>query len=317
MPRTVASAVALIALTFMTPIGAPQSAQVAKGPRQGRIETFEVSMPQLSGRKRTIRVYLPAAYDGGTASYPVLYLQDAQQLFAPGPFGDWLIDETLDRLAESSPEKALIVVGVDNSEHRWDEYSPWVNAHVHDWIDTSWAKARQGGEGDAYLDFLTTTLKPQIDRTYRTLADREHTGIGGSSMGGLIAIYGGLARPDVFSKVMAMSTAVWFAESGGPWLSNNQLIQFAGAHAPTNVRFYLDVGSNERSRDRDPDVTDTVKHPLSYPRAYVEGSEAVANALLRAGVPGDNLRHLVVAGGIHNESAWSARFEGAVRWLYR
>jgi predicted alpha/beta superfamily hydrolase len=318
MSRIVARSVALFALTVMTPpVGAPKSSGAASVPMQGRVETFQLSMPQLGGRTRIIRVYLPTAYDSGNASYPVLYLQDAQQLFAPGPFGDWLVDETLDRLAEHSPEKALIVVGVDNSEHRWDEYSPWVNPHVHDWVDSSWAAPSQGGEGSAYLDFLATTLKPQIDRKYRTLADREHTGIGGSSMGGLIALYGGLARPEVFSKVMAMSTAVWFAEAGGPWLSDNRLVQFAGAHAPTNVRFYLDVGSNERSRDKDPDVTDTSNQPVSYPRAYVDGSEAVAEALRAAGVPGDNLRHLVVPGGIHNESAWSVRFEGAVRWLYQ
>jgi predicted alpha/beta superfamily hydrolase len=212
----------------------------------------------------------------------------------------------------------LIVVGVDNSARRWDEYGPWVNTHMRAWVPDSWSQPVQGGEGDAYLRFLTSTLKPLIDTRYRTLPDRDHTGIGGSSMGGLIALHAGITRPDVFSKVMAMSTAVWFAEAGGAWLSDNRLVREVRANpAPRNVRFYLDVGTNERSRDTDPDVLDARGRPVSYGRAYVEGSAAVAAALHDAGVPADRLRYRVDEGGIHNESSWSARFEDAVAWLYQ
>lgn len=287
-------------------------------PAESRVDSFRVQMPELEGRQRTIRVYLPRGYEVATRAYPVLYLQDAQQLFSPGPFGDWLIDETLDRITQRDPSRAMIVVGIDNSDRRWDEYGPWANDHMHAWIDSSWARPVQGGEGARYVEFLTRTLKPKIDSMYRTLPDREHTGVGGSSMGGLIALYAGLTRPDVFSKVMAMSTAVWFAEDGGPWLSNNRLVRLLQEHgAPAHVRFYLDVGTNERSREVDPDVRDADSRPVSYPRAYVEGSETVADALRRGGVHPDDLRHLVDQGGIHNESAWSQRFESAVQWLYR
>jgi predicted alpha/beta superfamily hydrolase len=188
---------------------------------------------------------------------------------------------------------------------------------MHDWIDASWAQAEEGGEGDAYVDFLVRTLKPEIDRRYRTLPDREHTGIGGSSMGGLIALHAALTHPDVFSKVMAMSTAVWFAEGGGPWLSDNRLISGLRTRAlPRDVRFYLDVGTNERSRSTDPDVVDAKGERVSWARAYVEGSEAVADALVEGGVSAWNVKHVIEKRAEHDERAWARRFEEAVTWLY-
>lgn len=283
-----------------------------------RVDTFSVTMPELGGRSRTIRVYLPAGYEATGTAYPVLYLQDAQQLFAPGPFGDWLVDEHLDRMVGEGRLGGLIVVGIDNSDRRWDEYGPWVNRNMRAWVPASWSQPVQGGEGDAYVRFLAGTLKPMIDARYRTLTDREHTGIGGSSMGALIALHAGLTRPEIFSKVMAMSTAVWFAEDGERWLSDNRLVREARENSALgNVRFYLDIGTNERSRDTDPDVLDARGRPVSYARAYLEGSDAVAAALRAAGMPADRLRYRVDEGGIHNESAWSARFEDAVAWLYQ
>ena len=311
--------IALLGLVLTACAGGHRSASTAPTPiAPSRVDSFRVAMPQLGGRERTIRVYLPAGYESGRASYPVLYLQDGQQLFAAGPFGDWLVDETMDRLVAARRTRGMIVVGIDNSQYRWDEYGPWVNRTMHDWVDSSWARATQGGEGEVYLGFLTNTLKPEIDRRYRTLADRGHTGIGGSSMGGLIALYAGLARPDVYSKVMAMSSAVWFAEGGGSWLSRNQLLAYLRSRPlPRDVRFYLDVGTNERSRAADPGVEDQQGRPVSYPRAYLEGSQAVAAALEAGGVPASNVKLVVAPDAVHHETAWATRFEGAVLWLYQ
>jgi predicted alpha/beta superfamily hydrolase len=307
--------------------GVPVETQPLPGPlaaagavATSRVETFRIAMPELGGRQRTIRVYLPAGYGSGALSFPVLYLQDGQQLFSPGPFGDWLVDETMDSLVGRARSGGMIVVGIDNGEqHRWDEYGPWVNRSMHEWFDPRYAPAAAGGQGAAYLAFLAGTLKPEIDRRYRTLADREHTGIGGSSMGGLIALYAGLSRPDVFTKVMAMSPAVWFAEGGGPWLSGNRLLADLRARRPLprDVRFYVDVGTNERSRDVDPDVVDGRGAPVSYPRAYLEGSQAVVDALRAGGVPDSNLRFVVDTGAVHHERAWARRLPGAVTWLYQ
>jgi predicted alpha/beta superfamily hydrolase len=296
--------------------GAPAPIPAPTSP--SRIDTFRVSISTLGGRARTVRVYLPPGYDGGSHRFPVLYLQDGQNLFVPGLFGDWQVDETIDRMVREGRSRGLIVVGVDNSANRWDEYGPWVNADMYRWVEPSWSAARHGGEGDAYVAFLADSLKPQIDRRYRTRTGREDTGIGGSSMGGLISLHAGLTRPDVFSRVLSMSTAVWFAEDDGPWLAHNRLLgAIRRGPVPRDVRFYLDIGTEERSRERDPDVRDADGGALTYPRAYREGSEAVAAALLAAGAPPANVMHLVDQGAPHHESAWARRMDAALTWLFR
>ena len=297
-----------------------------RGPRgpvpesmKSRVDTFALQAPGLVIKARTIRVYTPPGYDAHPRErYAVLYLQDGQNLFTPGWFGDWLVDETLDTLAWDGRLRGLIVVGVDNTARRWDEYSPWVNAHMHAWVDTAFAAGSEGGEGDAYVRFLATTLKPEIDRRYRTRPDRFHTAVGGSSLGGLIALHAGLVRPDVFSKVMAMSSAIWFAEGGGPWLSNNRLLDDIRTHRPPpDERFYLDVGTAERSRNTDPDIRDESGRPVTYPRAYLQGTEAAAAALEADGVRPDNLKLVVDSGAVHGETSWSRRLGPALEWLFR
>jgi predicted alpha/beta superfamily hydrolase len=307
----------LLALSLMACAGVPPRGSTPRPARAGTVDSFQVDIPELGNRPRTVRVYLPPSYADGTAAFPVLYLQDGQNLFAPGAYGDWQIDETLDRMVDTGRSAGLIVVGIDNGAQRWSEYGPWVNHHMRAWVDSSWGRPTEGGEGDAYVRFLANTLKPRIDRRYRTLADRAHTAIGGSSMGGLIALYAGLTRPDVFSKVLAMSTAVWFAEDGGPWLSNNRLLaMLRDRPVPRSVRFYLDVGTSERSRAAEPDVVDARGTPVSYARAYREGTERVVEALRDGGVAESNLRLVVEQDAIHHESAWARRFGAAVTWLF-
>ena len=288
-------------------------------PAASRVDTFRVAMPQLGGRERTVRVYTPPGYARSRDRYPVLYMQDGQNLFSPGLYGDWRMDEALDSLVAAGRMRGLIVVGIDSGERRWDEYGPWSNPRMMEWVDGSWSRPAEGGQGAEYVAFLAETLKPEIDRRYRTRPEREWTAIGGASMGGLISIYAGLTRPDVFSRVLAMSTAAWFAEGGGDFLSRNRMVDFIRERGvPRGVRFYLDVGSNERSRDRDPDVRDAEGRPLTYPRAYLRGSWAVHHALSEAGrlVEEEDLRHVVGVEAVHNEAAWGERFPSAILWLF-
>jgi predicted alpha/beta superfamily hydrolase len=306
-----------LAVLAMTLAALPAAAQ---GTARSRIDTFAVRMPQtLQGRERTVRVYLPPGYDASQARYPVLYLQDGQNLFSPGPYGDWRVDETVDSLVAAGRIPGLIVVGIDHGgARRWDEYGPWTNDAMARWVDLSWAEASEGGEGSLYARWLVNRLKPEIDRRYRTLPGPEHTGIGGSSMGGLIALYTGVYRPDVFGRVMAMSPAVWFAETEGPWLAGNMAVAMIRAwDTPVAARFWIDVGGDERSRARDPDVRDAQGRPLTYPRAYVEGARAVADALRERGVPAENLNYGVEQGAVHSEGAWAGRLAEAVLWLFR
>lgn len=283
-----------------------------------RVETLKIIAPQLGNRQRNIQVYLPPKYDANETRYPVIYLHDGDSLFNPPPerVGDWLIDETLDRLFEEELLQGIIVVGIEfDPENLWGEYIPWVNNDMHRWVKTNNSKPTEGGDGDAYLDFIINTLKLDIDSRYRTLPDRIHTIIGGACRTALIPLYAGLNRPDIFSKVMVMSPSVWLAESGGPWLSNNQLIDYIKKiEVPTNVRIYMDIGTEESSGPP-PNVLDKDGERITYPQAYLEGADYLYNTLLSQGVPGANLKFEIFEGAVSSRDEWAKRFDDALIWL--
>ncbi|HEX8832202.1 MAG TPA: alpha/beta hydrolase-fold protein, partial [Longimicrobium sp.] len=158
-------------------------------------------IPQLH-RTRRVWVYLPPDYASSSKRYPVLYMHDGQNVFddSTSGFGEWGVDETLDSLFATG-DPGVIVVAVDHGgAKRLDEYSPFINPR------------HGGGEGDAYVDFLAQTLKPLIDRRYRTRPDRLNTGVAGSSMGGLISLYAALKYPDVFGRAGIFSPSLWFSD---------------------------------------------------------------------------------------------------------
>ncbi len=157
-------------------------------------------MPELQ-RTRTIRIYLPKAYASSKQQYPVWYMHDGQDLFdeaiSEGRLGpvEWGIDETIERLGDH-----YIVVGIDH------EYEKNRREKEYAFFPTSQTPQ---AEGQAYLSFLVHTLKPYVDANYRTLKQKEYTGIAGGSLGGLISLYGGLTYPEVFGKVGVFSPSLW------------------------------------------------------------------------------------------------------------
>ncbi|NJN33161.1 MAG: alpha/beta hydrolase [Saprospiraceae bacterium] len=201
-----------------------------------KIISTQFDMPQL-GRQRRIWLYLPPDYaKDSTQRYPVFYLHDGQNLFdkATSFSGEWRVDESLNQLATSG-DIGSIVVGIDNGgSSRLNEYSPWRNARYG------------GGEGALYARFLVETLKPYIDANFRTKKDREHTAIGGSSMGGLISMYALMEYQSVFSKALIFSPAFWFALD-----SSLQHVVQKGKQQPLKV--YITAGTKE-SADMIPDI---------------------------------------------------------------
>jgi predicted alpha/beta superfamily hydrolase len=157
-------------------------------------------IPQLS-RKRKIWIYLPVNYYTSTQKFPVLYMHDAQNLFDENTslFGEWNVDETLDSL-QNKLHKYAIVVGIDNgNDKRIQEYNPYDN--------DKYGK----GEGQAYVSFIVNTLKPFIDKKYRTKTDATNTAIAGSSLGALISTYAMLKYPKTFGSIGNFSPAYWIA----------------------------------------------------------------------------------------------------------
>jgi predicted alpha/beta superfamily hydrolase len=241
------------------------------------------NMPQL-GRPRRVLVYLPADYaKSPSRRYPVLYLHDGQNVFdeATSFSGEWGVDETLDHLRASGQDATgAIVVAVDNGGAlRSDEYIPWHNAEI-----------KAGGQGGAYVDFLAQTLKPFIDARYRTQPAAAHTGIAGSSLGGLISVYAALKYPQVFGRVGAFSPAFW--------VCNDSLLAYARRHpASASTKFYFVCGPKE---------SETM---LPLMKAWRE--------VLRAqGVPAANLAFSAPADGAHREWFWQREFPAAYRWLF-
>ena len=157
-------------------------------------------IPQLN-RKRLISIYLPAGYSSSQKKYPVMYLQDGQNIFDEFTAlnGEWAVDECLDSLIKKGTPPC-IVVGIDNGPKRMTEYNPFEYEQFGK------------GEGDQYVDFLVTTLKPFIDRHYRTMPSQGNTTIAGSSMGGLIAYYAALKYPQIFGNAGIFSPSFLAAD---------------------------------------------------------------------------------------------------------
>jgi predicted alpha/beta superfamily hydrolase len=239
------------------------------------LNIHSIYMPQLD-RERTVRVLLPKGYDNTNRSYPVLYMQDGQNLFEPETaFGgrDWQIPNTL---FKQPLRRQAIIVGIDNGEeNRLNEYAPY--------------KTKDGGgEADLYCQFITDTLKPFIDDNYRTLTDRENTGIAGSSMGGLCAYYAGLAYGNVFGKVGVLSPSIWF---------NPSVVELAAKDPSVKSRFFV-VGSKTEMRSMEKTL------------------EKIYFAFKNGGFSDDQIQVAVRDRGKHNEVFWKIEFKKMFEYLF-
>lgn len=197
----------------------------------GSLKVHEQISSKYLTRTRNINVWLPPDYGESDKRYPVLYLHDGQNLFdeSTAAFGtEWRVDETATDLIEKREVPPLIVVGIWNTADRMDEYTL-----------TKDERFGGGGRGFEYIRFIVEELKPLIDRTYRTQTDRESTSIGGSSLGGLIAMHACLEQPDIFGHCLAFSPSLgWDQESLLKSLQNEK-------KWPANVKLWLSMGTRE------------------------------------------------------------------------
>lgn len=239
-------------------------------------ESFEI--PQLI-KTRRIAALLPYNYHNSGRQYPVLYLQDGQNLFDDyAPFGNWGIDKKLAMMAEQG-KGDVIIVAIDHAEEeRIEEFTPSYNTRLG------------RGQGKKYVRFLADTLKPYVDQHFRTLPDRRHTGIGGSSMGGLISIYAGLMYPEVYSRLMLFSPSLWVDPN-----IHFHLVSFL---EPSDLKIYLYGGGKEGSK-------------------MVENLVWFKNTLESQGMAESIDFFLSIdPDGHHNEERWGREFPKALNWLF-
>jgi predicted alpha/beta superfamily hydrolase len=255
----------------MTPAADPGVPAVAK-------KTFErVWSPQLRNR-RSVDVYLPPSYAAGRRRFPVVYMQDGQNLSDPNTAfaGTWQLDAAIDDLARRGIE--AIVVGVHNmGAGRLGEYSPFPD------------RKHGGGDAGKYLAFLTDTLKPRIDRLFRTVRVPARTATVGSSMGGLFSLYAFLRRADVFGLAGIMSPSLWFGRS--------RLFDYVESVRALRGRVYLDVGTAEGA-------------------GTLRDARTLKAMLERKGLrERESLMYVEDRGGRHEEASWSRRLTGVLEFL--
>ncbi|MBC7523546.1 MAG: alpha/beta hydrolase [Flavobacterium sp.] len=239
-------------------------------------EEFEI--PQLN-KTRRVWALLPHDYESSTENYPVLYLQDAQNLFNENAkYGNWEIDKKLAVMAEYNIGK-IIIIAVEHAEKdRVKEYN--VGNTV-----------LGNGQGKKYIRFLTDTLKPFVDENFRTKSEREFTGIGGSSMGGLVSIFSGIMYPEVFGKLMIFSPSLWVVPK--------VKLSLLDMDEPQETRIYLYAGGNESET--------MIDHVKNFKKRLLkkEGFDDKMKIKLSININGK-----------HNEIYWSDEFPKAIEWLF-
>ena len=241
---------------------------------------------------RFLRVWLPPGYDNTENSrkrYPVLYLNDGQNLFEPSTsFAgvEWQVDETAERLIREGLVPPMIIVGIDNAgKERIREYTP------HRSLNPMMLRV----QGNRYPNFLIKEVMPFAARNYRIASGPENTGLGGSSLGGLICLYTAALHPGWFGRLLI--------ESPSLWASNRQMIKHSRMVKQWPERIFLATGTAEAGReDRDRSVVDDVRE--------------LAGIFRRAGLDDRRLKLVIEEGGTHQESAWARRFPDALLFLF-
>jgi len=259
----------------------------------GRLERVEaVGGGAWPDRSRDVLVWLPPGYDEAankSRAYPVLYLQDGQNLFEKLPTvpGDWQADETASRLIGEGKIEPLIIVGVPNSgDLRGQEYLP---------IPIPGFENASGGQ---YVDFLVNELRPRIERAYRVKAGPENTAIGGSSLGAVISMEAACRYPQVFGKVLL--------ESMPTRPGQGVLFRHFGAMKSWPKQMYVGVGGKEGG----PSGTDATNEQ------FVEGLRALTETARGKGLKDSDVKFVVDEQATHTESAWAERFGPALEFLF-
>jgi hypothetical protein len=267
-------------------------------PDRGHLERYR-GLAGAGLGPRDLTLYLPPGYVGGTASYPVLYAQDGQNLFDPGaPWGGWRLDQTIERLLAESRIAPLIVVGIHGSAARMDEYT-----HVPDLLG-----AEVGGRAEAYYELIVSRVMPLVESHSRVVTGPASSWSLGSSLGGVAALYFGMKHPAVFGRVAAMSaTAGW----GSIGAHNQTLIELLPTLGKPGTVFYLDSGGGDGGApgcvDGDADgIEDDA--PASSDN-YCENAQLRRVFEAEGYLQDVDLFYYWEVGAQHNEAAWAARVE--------
>ncbi|MDW8680887.1 alpha/beta hydrolase [Streptococcus suis] len=261
------------------------------------MKTHELDVP-FTGRKRRVRVLLPKGYEEDKeTAYPVVYFHDGQNvLYSKEAFSghSWKVIPTVKR----NPDIAkMIIVAIDNDgAERMHEYAAWKFSEM------GIPGVQFGGKGTLYAEFVMNVVKPFIDQEYRTKSDKAHTAMIGSSLGGNITQFMGLAYQDQIGCLGVFSSANWLHQEAFDRYIERQNLD-------KDQRVYIYVGTEEA------DDTDKTLMAGNIKQAYINSSLTYYRQLIAGGVGLDNIALEVVSGAVHNEEAWAAYLPDCLRFL--
>jgi predicted alpha/beta superfamily hydrolase len=263
-----------------------------------KIEEFQTRLTPFN-RDVAFRVMTPDGYEQGDRLYPVLYLNDGQDIFRDE---DSFTGHSL-RYAEYYADYSrflpqIIIVGIDcppTNRERSIQYAPYTKQFTLP-PGSSYEK-EVAGTGKAYLEWMVTELKPWIDENYRTRPQGACTGLGGFSSGTLVSTYGVITYPETFSRLLCISGSFY------NWMDclDRTLEQ---ANLDHLKYIYLDVSTNEQGR-------------LTSPNQFVEGNKMMYQRFTKCGFDETQLKYRVIKGLTHTQGSWRLRFPDAVRWIFR
>jgi predicted alpha/beta superfamily hydrolase len=285
----------LLGLAALLPAGAQAGA---------RLETLDLPPPKGRLRARRVRVWLPPDFRPDGRAHAVVYAHDGQNLFdAKESYAGvpWALDQALLTLAERLPP--TLVVAIDNTPDRWNEYLP--AAPLRGLPDKRIERlgGRFGSDAgllaDDYLDYLAAVVKPAVDARYRTRAEPAHSALMGSSMGGLISLYGLLRKPAQFGRAACLSTHWPLGDVDAPPDDRAAAQQAWQDGAARGRRLYMDHG------DQDLDA--------HYPALQAQQD---AKLLAAGWQRGRDFTSLAFPGTGHSESAWQARLHQPLQFLF-
>lgn len=263
-----------------------------------KIETLKFKITPLN-REVKVRVFTPDSYETGEKRYPVLYVNDGQDLFCDEQtfWGaeSLRFEQYYKDYGKFVPD--VILVAIESpSDHaeRTAQYSPFTKDFIVP--EGKNFEPHIEGKGREYLEWMTGELKPEIDRTYRTLSDADHTGICGYSTGGLISTYALLAHPETFHRAIIMSAAVCI------WMDKLEEVLKKADYSHIR-RLYLDTGTNEFGR-------------MTTKEEFLVGAEKIHKYFADAGLTSEVMKYNVYQDAIHNQREWRLRFPDALRWIF-
>ena len=255
------------------------------------------TLPFSKENKRKVRVWLPEDYEFNNPDkrYPVIYMSDGQNLVDRylSAYGEWELDKTVHKLMKEGVS-GVIAVGIDCPKtplERTKELCP-------PYKPRNMVFKNEGGKfvsyADKYVDYIVNELKPIIDDLFFTISDKKHTGVGGSSMGGTMAFYAYIYRPDIFGFSLSFSPAFFFY-SKNRW---KEIMDEYDINVDKNGKIFLYVGGKE------------------FEKIFLAPTYNTYTYLLKRGFTNEQLSMIIDTNEIHHEAAWAKYLNDGLRfWL--